>query len=269
MGDELRRLKERKRAFKELSELFANPTNALVIHYSCESFYDRTSGRSPRITSIAVRNLDTGQTESFSIHQVAERNGTDLAKIDQHYDQLERTMLDDFFGFVRSHQGYRWIHWNMRDINFGFQALEHRYRVLDGDPVCVDDSRKWDLANNLIKMFGARYVDHHRLENVVRLNKISDLNFLTGEQEAQAFNNREYVKLHQSTLRKVDVLSDIAHRTINNILLTHATWSDKYGVSWKVLPELVQKHWITSAVIVLFLIVKIGYFAYERITAPR
>jgi len=40
---------------------------AWVIHYSCESFYDRPNGASPRITSIAVRKLDSGQTLSFSI----------------------------------------------------------------------------------------------------------------------------------------------------------------------------------------------------------
>ena len=43
-----------------------------------------------------AKNLDTGQTKSFSIHLVAEREGM-LDVIDQHYDQLERAMLEDFF----------------------------------------------------------------------------------------------------------------------------------------------------------------------------
>jgi len=264
LGEELRRLRERRKAIRELSDLYRNPENALLIHYSCESFYDRTLATSPRITSVAIRNLASGQTNSFSIHQVAERNGTDLGQINQHYDRLERQMLDEFFEFIRTHQGYRWIHWNMRDVNYGFQALEHRFRVLGGTPTVVDDSRKWDLASNLIRMFGVKYIGHPRLDSLMRKNKISALNFLSGEEEAAAFVAGEYVRLHQSTLRKVDVLSNIAERTINNTLETHATWQDKYGVSYRVIPELIKKHWIWSMIVMLFLLLRIGVFVYEH-----
>lgn len=44
------------------------------------------------ITSIAVRNLDSGQTRPFSIHLIAERRGL-LEDIERHYDALEREML--------------------------------------------------------------------------------------------------------------------------------------------------------------------------------
>lgn len=52
-----------------LDRLFADAENLWIIHYSCESFYDRPEGRSPRITSIALRKLSSAQTTSFSIHQ--------------------------------------------------------------------------------------------------------------------------------------------------------------------------------------------------------
>ena len=32
-------------------------------------------------------------------------------------------MLARFFEFVRRHSHYYWLHWNMRDINYGFAAL--------------------------------------------------------------------------------------------------------------------------------------------------
>ena len=64
------RLRLRREAKKQLAKISDNRNNVVVIHYSCESFYDRPDGTSPRITSIAVRNLATGQTESFSIHQI-------------------------------------------------------------------------------------------------------------------------------------------------------------------------------------------------------
>ncbi len=63
---------KQKTAHAKLDSVFADAANTWVIHYSCESFYDRPNGASPRITSIAVRRLDSGQTLSFSIHQVAE-----------------------------------------------------------------------------------------------------------------------------------------------------------------------------------------------------
>jgi hypothetical protein len=41
-------------------------------------------------------------------------------------------MLDGYFAFVEAHRDSTFIHWNMRDENYGFAALEHRYRVLGG-----------------------------------------------------------------------------------------------------------------------------------------
>ena len=67
------RYKKHKDAHKILLEISINPSKYYTIHYSCESFYDITDGRTPRITSIAIRNYDTAQTESFSIHKIAEK----------------------------------------------------------------------------------------------------------------------------------------------------------------------------------------------------
>jgi hypothetical protein len=79
--------------WRTLDQLFRDSANCWVIHYSCESFYDRPEGRSPRITSIAVRKLDTAQTLSFSIHRLAERRKIPFSDIEGHYDNLERAML--------------------------------------------------------------------------------------------------------------------------------------------------------------------------------
>lgn len=129
-----------RRARRQLDELFQHPEHTVVIHYSCESFYDRENNpRSPRVTSIAIRNLDTGQTKSFSIHLIAERRGL-LDSMDQHYDQLEQEMLSDFFEEVRVRQHCKWLHWNMRDANYGFEALENRMKVLGGIPVSVPEA---------------------------------------------------------------------------------------------------------------------------------
>jgi hypothetical protein len=133
-------------------------------------------------------------------------------------------MLDAFYGHVGGHRGMRYLHWNMRDINYGFAAIEHRFRVLHGDPVVVDDDKKIDLARVLIDIYGVAYIGHPRLENLLAKNSIRPRDFLTGPQEAEAFENRNFVGLHQSTLRKVDVIANIAEPAHERHLKTNTSW---------------------------------------------
>lgn len=60
---------------------------------------------------------------SFSIHQVAERSRVPLAGIEARYDQLEKQMLDEFFAHIGAFRGVKYLHRNMRDINFGIIGL--------------------------------------------------------------------------------------------------------------------------------------------------
>lgn len=224
------RFRRRREAKRQLTEINKNRNNVVGIHYSCESFYDRPDGTSPRITSIAVRNLATGQTESFSIHQIAERDKKlSIEEIETHYDELEKKMLKEFYDYVETHKNDVWLHWNMRNINYGFAALEHRYKVLGGNPIEIHEFRRRDLSRLLFGLYGADYIEHPRMKSLVIMNSISDLNFLDGADEAKMFEDREYVKLHLSTLRKVDILSDILDRAIGGTLKTQAKRKSIYG----------------------------------------
>lgn len=241
------RLAKRRAARARLSEIMSNAANVVVIHYSCESFYDRTNGSSPRITSIAVRNLGSGQTTSFSIHHVAERNNALTAEgIEANYDAFEKAMLSEFYDYVAKHQQHIWLHWNMRDANYGFQALAHRYRVLGGTPPDVHDSCLCDLARLLVALYGIAYIGHPRLARLVELNSITDRDFLTGEAEAEAFLRRDYVRLHQSTLRKVDILANIAERAANGTLKTNARLAEIYGGYLAFAVDKITHHWLAS-----------------------
>ena len=241
-------LRRKRAARRSLSEIFQHPANVLVIHYSCESFYDRLEGASPRTTSIAVRYLASGQTTSFSIHQVAEELGIAFDDIVSRYPDVEREMLRRFFDFARRHSGYRWVHWNMRDINFGFPALEHRARVLGVEPEHVLDDNKIDLAKLLIDLFSAKYAPHPRLEKTLELNRIGTRDFLTGKDEAAAFENGQFVRLHLSTLRKVDVIASVAERTEAGQLKTNAGWWLRNGSSVIGTIEALGDNWIVKLV---------------------
>lgn len=226
--------KRQRAARQALDTLFGNPSNVFVVHYSCESFYDRLDGRSPRITSIALRNLESAQTKSFSIHQAAELNEIPLDRIEEHYDELEREMLGGFFAHLARFQNMEYLHWNMRDANYGFQAIEHRFRTLQGKnaaPFVVDDKQKLDLSRLLQEIYGIDYIGHPRLETLIDKNNISLRDFLPGKKEAEAFDNQEFAALHRSTLRKVDVLGNIAVLAHNRNLKTNTTWWEMRGGS--------------------------------------
>lgn len=240
-----------KRAKQRLSELFQQPEHTVVVHYSCESFYDRENNpRSPRVTSIAVRNLDSGQAKSFSIHLIAERLGL-LDSIEKHYDQLEREMLQDFYEEVRVRQHCKWLHWNMRDANFGFEALDNRMKALGGQPVIVPEANRFDLARLLVNIYGKGYIEHPRLTKLMERNHLTAKDYLAGPNEAHAFEQKQFVKLHQSTLRKIDVLANLAERAHASDLDTLSSWWEVNGRSIKAAGEWIREHWLIGAIIVL------------------
>lgn len=288
-SSEIARVRERSKCRKRLNEIYDEAINAYLIHYSCESFY-APDGQSPlanstRVTSIAVRNLKSGQTKTWSIHKSAELCGQldkltaliksnaplasqcqDLsaiqaalkAEISELLGPLELDMLKGYFSFIENHTESTFIHWNMRDDNYGFSALEHRFRVLKGTPVVLQDNKKFDLARELITLYGKRYASHvspsgrkGRLMTVIELNKITDTDALQGAEEAAAFVNGEFIKLQQSTLRKADVLSNIFDRTHDKSLKTTASFMDKYGIHPVALLEVVKTNPIVTGIIFL------------------
>lgn len=286
-SSEISRVRERSKCRKRLNEIYDEAINAYLIHYSCESFY-APDAKSPlehstRVTSIAVRNLKSGQTKTWSIHKSAELNNQlqnlsklikenaplatqdeisqtqqadSTAHIREILNPLEFDMLKGYFSFLGDHSDSTYIHWNMRDDNYGFSALEHRFRVLGGNPVMLQDNKKFDLARELITLFGKRYAAHTsskgrkgRLMSVIELNRIADADALQGAEEAAAFVNGEFIKLQQSTLRKVDVLANIFDRTHDKSIKTEASFSDKYGIHPVAILEVARNNPVVLGVI--------------------
>lgn len=255
MGQTRRRISTHKKAKEVINGFYDNNSHCLIIHYSCESFYEIKDGKTPRITSIAVRYLNSAQTKSFSIHKVAELKKILLDEVSTSYDQLEKEMLKDFFNFVKEHKDYNWIHWNMRDINYGFEALQYRATILGAKSFEIKDENKFDLARLLIDKYGKDYSNHPRLTSILEMNKISSKHWLNGDEEANAFEQKDYVRLHQSTLAKVDVIENILKLTAEENFKTKSKWKDIYGISPQGLFELAKDHWLYS--LILFFIAAI------------
>ena len=114
-----------------IKEIRRHPENFYIVHYSCQSLYDDNQDLSPRITSIAITHYASEQTISFSTHAIAEELDIPREMVRDRFDDVERKLLNDFYEFIRDRRDKYWVHWNMRNLTFGFEHLEHRYRVLD------------------------------------------------------------------------------------------------------------------------------------------
>jgi hypothetical protein len=211
-----------------LEEIKKRPENFYIIHYSCQSLYDDNEGLSPRITSIAITHFATEQTVSFSTHSIAEELHIQREDVINNFDCIEHALLKSFYIFVRDRRDKYWIHWNMRNLTYGFEHLEHRYRVLgEVDAPVIPVERRLNLNDILSDRFGSDYARHPKMNSLVKMNGGIHRHFLTGSEEVQAFKNGEFIRMHNSTLCKVGFLHSIIGRLLSGKL---RTLSKGYGI---------------------------------------
>jgi hypothetical protein len=191
--------------------------------------------------------LNTAQSKSFSIHLQSQFNKKDFTNLSlEEYDSLERELLEEFYSYAEQNREKKWVHWNMRDSNYGFEAIANRYRILGGTPFELSDNRKYDLARIIGQIYTFGYEKNKpngRLLNLAESNNISTKNALTGEQEATAFEAKEYLKLHLSTLRKTDIIETIINRIENGTLKVKSRIREIYGLSIPGIIEIARNSW--------------------------
>ena len=217
---------QRQREERErLAKLFANPSATYVIHYACQSFSAPEAYGSPRVAAIAVCSLGSGATVSFSVHQELE-----LARQQISLDQAEGQMLARYFGFLEAHRGMSFLHWKMRDMKFGFAALEHRHEVLGGRPFALSDHQKFDLSIMLANLYGTGYLPAPHFETLAARNGLSLADYIPGSLEPEAFRQGRYKAVLQSTLCKVALIAHTAQLANDRTLKTNATlWTLNAG----------------------------------------
>lgn len=207
-----------------LDDFLAHPPAVWTIHYACQSFSQGQRLGSPRVTAIAARNLDQGETVSFSIDTEAELARLAPEDAAQNLDRLERALLDGFFHFLVANRAMRFLHWSMRDANYGFAALEHRYRILGGVPVSIAESQKLDLSKLFVDLYGAGYAGPSPRKTLAEANRLPLAGFLDGEDEARDFEAGNYRAVRNSTLAKVKLHADLAELAHAHTLRTQANW---------------------------------------------
>lgn len=245
-------LRRRSKAEFLLESLLEQPGTVNVIHYACENFENPATEGSPRITVIAIRQMGSGQTVLFSLDHEAELARIPALKIRENLDELERKMLGKFYDHVRMNRNHRWLHWNMRDTTYGFNAIANRSRVLGKEPTEISDALLFDLSHILVDIYGENYVSHSRMKALLQINGRMNRDFLTGEEEASAFAKGKYGRISKSTQRKTHEFEIIARKAREKSLKTENSLYKQYGLSLRIqlLIEDVHSHWLFKLFVV-------------------
>jgi hypothetical protein len=193
-----------------------------IIHYSSQSLFDAETGaHSPRITSIVVRHFVTGQTVSFSMHTTAEYLDISPNDVEARYDEVERELLTQFYNFARDRREKFWVHWNMRNVTFGFEHLEHRYRVLTRQqPPSIPIEVRINLNDVLKSRYGNDYALDPKMLSLMELNGGKVQGFLSGKEEAEAFKRKDFIRMNASTIAKIGFFSFVITSALNGKLKT-------------------------------------------------
>lgn len=166
-------------------------------------------------------HYENRQTKSFSLHAVAEELGISADEIENNYDRIEGVLLKQFYNFARDRRSSYWLHWNMRNQVFGFEHLEHRYRVTSSEePPEIPIEQRINISDILSERYGSEYADDPKMINLVNLNGGQPQGWLTGKEEAECFKSKNLIRMHASTLAKVGFFFFIIKSAIKGKLNT-------------------------------------------------
>ncbi|MGO4294541.1 hypothetical protein [Chitinophaga sp. RAB17] len=241
------RLSERKKGKKIVNKIKEENDKTLIIHYSCESFFN-LQGRTPRIVTICVKNRGNNTTKTFSIQIEAQILNKPLGTLtDSDFDVLEKSMLNGFYSYLKKHKTHYWVHWNMRNSSFGFEAISNRYKILGGSPSYLDDRFIFDLPILLGYIYTYKFAKHKpngQLLKLAAINSITDRDALPGKEEAIAFEKGDYLALHMSTTRKVEIIDRILTLADRGSLKIDVSIFKVCGLTPSGIIEIVRSNWI-------------------------
>ena len=112
----------------------------------------------------------------------------------------------------------------MVNVNYGFQAIKHRYVKLAGEKKGVDfyeipNNKKIDLNKILENMYGEKYATHaDRFLELLEFNYHTKDGYLNISQEEEEFNKFNYKPVAESIDLKVNYIDRFANRLITKKL---------------------------------------------------
>ena len=221
-----------------IKNYISEKNECIIIHYARQNFINDAYEKGPRVIAITVMNAQSQQIRNFSLKRSSNNSFYDVSEAEQ--DKIEYLMLKDFFDYVDHNKEKKWFHWNMENNDFGFQAIEDRYKSLGGEPIHFNDKKTINISSLLEKRYGINFAKdsiwngHHtgKMYDIFTMNKIKDEKILNGDQEIKEYILKNITVIEQSVLEKVKsfhrILEMVANRTLKvrgNVL------KDVYGLT--------------------------------------
>lgn len=210
---------KKNQAEKIIQTVRNNPSRSMIIHYSRQNLNDNESGiATPRIVAILIKSLDGKESHCFSINHEAEKAKVALDNLADYYDQLEERLLRSFNSFVIDHNECSWLHWDMNEVHFGFEAIEHRYRVLapnEGEDFKkIATTSRINISAIIKDIYGSDYASDSNLESLMKANYDGGVKdgHLSLEIEANSFKEHAFPKILESLTCKVNFLIEIIEK---------------------------------------------------------
>lgn len=244
---------------EDLKLLKSNEKEVYCIHYACEFLNDENEGISPRITCISIVSLKNDKNYEFSIGSYAEKLNINKEDIQENLNEIEKVMLDDYFSFLEERKTSYWLHWNMNTKNYGFEAIEHRYEVLNKskEPFRLESENKVSLSNILTQKYGKDYTEEPYMYNLMKITS-RHRDVLGGRDEVDAFHKKKFRTLYKSTIAKVWWIRNIYYEIKNNEL------DKKLDFKNSKLEKIVHHPYMTVFIIVLTVVgLIIGYLGLK------
>lgn len=213
-------VKDRKIAVANLKKLTEDPSKVLFVHYSESSTYDDDDygNISPIITSIVIKSLDGQTDKQFAIHLEADKADIPKDQIQDSYRELELRILKLYNDFVRRHLDCFWIHWDMKNIHFGFEAIKHRYEKIfeNLDDYCeIPNNKKKNLRTIIEGMYGDNFVSGSDTLKALMLcnsSNVEDSTYLSKDNESTQFESKNFFAVIRSVDLKVDFIKNVTKK---------------------------------------------------------
>ena len=157
--------------------------NTYSIHYSCNGFYDG-GAVAPTICCIALTNLKSGELHTFALQNYI-IEGKCLI-------EAEKQLLNDFTNFYNNLKNPILVNWRMDGSEFGFKAINARCENYGIYNLSFLNAR----SLNLYRRF------HITFENLLKINDCDSPYLLSGRDESDYFDMRNYNAVKLSTESK-------------------------------------------------------------------
>jgi len=196
----------------ELQAHYRRSDDLIAIHYGCENLYAAVD-HPAAVSCVAFCRVERADAGSFSVVDFAHQSAANAPEI---------AVLTEYFDFVRQNAGAAILHWNMSKADYGFSALEARYRFLTGEepPYGVPRDRTYDLDDLIANEYGPDYAPHPRLVSLAALNSLSRHHALGGREEADKFESGDHGSVRRSIDEKARWIAMLGVRFLDGQLKT-------------------------------------------------